>query len=258
MKSTTNSFVSPRPFTLIELLVVIAIIAILASMLLPALSRARENAKSISCLNQLKQSGQACIFYAQDYDGVFLSRGRNSTGTGANPYSVFLIANGYLPGHKVTQNGSSATIAEILYCPSVSLRIPSSKTAGQLKWNTYGIPMYNYNCPKELGAFVHNQDNWIFYVFNKMKKPAGTILMADSGYDTTKGESAGMQSADIHLRYSSPDGKCIMLRHGGRANSVYFDGHASANRSAEYRTIPSQTAGVQHFIDANAVYFIID
>ncbi len=59
-------------FTLIELLVVVAIIAILASLLLPALSQARAMAKSTQCINKLKQMGMGCAMYIGEWDGYFL------------------------------------------------------------------------------------------------------------------------------------------------------------------------------------------
>ncbi|MFA4943247.1 MAG: type II secretion system protein [Lentisphaeria bacterium] len=72
------------PFTLIELLVVIAIIGILASLLLPALNRAKGAARSAGCLSNLRQLGVCATLYTDDYDGFLPSNGLPS---GTSPYS---------------------------------------------------------------------------------------------------------------------------------------------------------------------------
>ena len=106
-----------RHFTLIELLVVIAIIAILAAMLLPALSKARQKARNISCMNLEKQQILGYRIYVDDNDGVLRSSFMRKSGSSSIGQWHFPIAANV--GVNVTQVNASNAAAESLFrCPS--------------------------------------------------------------------------------------------------------------------------------------------
>lgn len=130
----------PRAFTLIELLVVIAVIALLISILLPALGQARESGRSIRCMANMKQIGTSLSNYALDYKGRVWESGWNSpyrfwyaqpqnplqTLTGANP-AVAGPALGYL-----------GDVDKVFECPSNKRRTPGTDVASMSDpfWST--------------------------------------------------------------------------------------------------------------------------
>ncbi len=202
-----------RRFTLIELLVVIAIIAILASLLLPALNTAKEKGRTIACVNHLKQLGLVVVLYRDDWDDCYFHKQKGS-GTSyvawTNDPATFRA---YLPGM------TKWKAHECLWCPS-----DPYKEEVSYRWE----PSYGYNRNNLAPGNVPTRAS-------RIKSPTNTILLADSGHRTEDGYQAWL------IGPNKPDQSIYRFRHSGGANILWCDSHVDTYPRGEVTSINTNT-----------------
>jgi len=239
-----------RGFTLIELLVVIAIIAILAAILFPVFAQAREKARQVTCLSNIKQINLGWLMYMQDYDETWIYRvSGNAVGPGAACSWRYVCdtpetrSGDYLNWWHVVQPYTKNN--QIVGCPSAPVD-PYLKQTGWTATTNLGLglnvyPTYGLTDSSRRVTTVYGGSITPGVAMAAVSKPAQTICIGDAGkiwnQDTIKGwgfsvPTPGNRSPWLSPRELSESGDewGPDNRHSGIANMGFLDGHVKAMR----------------------------
>jgi len=226
-----------QAFTLVELLVVISLIALIAGLLLPALSKARRQAKSTVCKNNLRQMGLATMLYAQDNGGRLPYAWGVSHNANTNNFQTLLIPYVLKDRFNADQNTENSDFAKNVFrCPT---RLKENHFRSHVNypgtgnpWKiSYGMNQYtSLNFPVSGGGFPSAKTAKL----STVGRPGTTLLIADLSYELNHPAITYLEPREVgeELYYD------VGWRHGmshpeGHANILLMDMHVEARRRME-------------------------